>query len=216
MSDRGTIRTFPVIFAAPSGAGKTTIARELSTRRRDVEFSISATTRPARRTERDGVDYFFHTEEEFRRMIAEGELLEWAEVHGYLYGTPRRNLVQARDRHHFLLLDIDVQGSRQVKDVVPDAVSIFVLPPDGAELAQRLIGRGSEDGEVRRHRLLAAREELNAAAEFDYVVVNDNLAAAVGSVETILEAEALRIFRRVDLQEEVRSLISDVDRVLGR
>jgi guanylate kinase len=208
------IRTFPVIFAAPSGAGKTTIARELISRRDDVEFSISATTRPPRAKEREGVDYFFRSSDEFRQMITRGELLEWAEVHGHLYGTPRDNLVQARDRHHFLLLDIDVQGSRQVKEAVPEAISIFVLPPGGGELARRLVGRGSEDEGVRRRRLRAAREELSAAAEFDFLIVNEDLARAVGAVEEILDSESLRSARCVDLARHVDGLIAEVDEVL--
>ena len=213
-SDRLVPRTFPVIFAAPSGAGKTTIARELGERRSDVAFSISATTRPPRPGERDGVDYHFRSEADFRAMIADGSLLEWAEVHGQLYGTPRANLEQARARRHFLLLDIDVQGSRQVKQLVPDAVSIFVLPPSGTELARRLIDRGSEDFERRRRRLLAAREELTSATEFDFVVLNDDLTAAVDAVDSILRSEILRRSRLPDLEGYVGSLIRDVDAVL--
>ena len=205
---------FPVIFAAPSGAGKTSIAHALRAARQDVEFSISATTRPPRPGERDGVDYFFHSEEEFRRMIDAGELLEWAVVHGNLYGTPRRNLDGAAGRGHHLLLDIDVQGSRLVRGQVPDAVSIFVLPPSGTELARRLIGRGSETGEVRRKRLTAAREELLAAAEFDYVVVNDSLDHAVETVGTILAAERQRISRIPALQAFVAGLVAEVDQHL--
>jgi guanylate kinase len=206
--------TFPVIFAAPSGAGKTTIAHELAIRRPDVEFSISATTRKPRPNERDGVDYHFRTEEEFRNMIARGELLEWAEVHGHLYGTPGSNLERARERRHFLLLDIDVQGSRQIKGVVPEAVSIFVLPPSGTELARRLIDRGSEDPVRRTRRLRAAREEIVAAVEFDYVIVNDDLSAAVHEVEGILLAECRRASRLPELQAKVDRLIHDVDLVL--
>jgi guanylate kinase len=179
-----------------------------------VEFSISATTRPPRSGEQEGVDYHFRDEPAFRRMISEGELLEWAEVHGNLYGTPRANLELARSRSHYLLLDIDVQGSRQVKSSVPDAVSIFVLPPSGRELARRLIGRGSEDRAVQRRRLLAARAELSAALEFDYVLVNDDLAASVASVERILAVESLRTARIADLEERVQRLIAGVDEVL--
>ncbi|MEX2584473.1 MAG: guanylate kinase [Gemmatimonadota bacterium] len=208
------IRTFPVIFAAPSGAGKTSIARALATRRKDVEFSISATTRSVRPGESDGIDYFFRSHAEFRAMIDAGELLEWAEVHGNLYGTPRLNLERARDRHHFLLLDIDVQGSRQIKQAVPESVSIFVLPPSGEELAERLVGRGSEDDSVRRTRLVAARAELGAASEFDFVVVNENLVAAVDAVERIIDAEAFRSSRCEVLESHLETLIRGVDRVL--
>lgn len=202
---------FPVIFAAPSGAGKTSIARALAERREDVEFSISATTRGPRGYERNGVDYFFRTEDEFRRMIDSGELLEWAQVHGNYYGTPRRNLAEASSRGRFLLLDIDVQGSRQVKRAVSDAVSIFVLPPSGAELARRLAGRGSEAPEVRNRRLQAAREEIRAAAEFDYVIMNDSLEESVNVVEAVLAAERQRAGRMKDLDRVVDLLCQEVD-----
>jgi guanylate kinase len=206
---------FPVIFAAPSGAGKTSIARALRERRDDVVFSISATTRPPRRYERDGVDYFYHDEPGFRRMIAAGELLEWAEVHGNLYGTPGRNLEDAQANGQHLILDIDVQGSRQVREKVPDAISIFVLPPSGTELVRRLVGRGSEDGAVQRRRLIAARDEIAAAAEFDYVIVNHALDQAVLAVEAILAAESRCSRRLPGLNGFVRRLGEEVDEYLG-
>jgi len=207
---------FPLILAAPSGAGKTTIAREMASRRSDMEFSISATTRPPRPGERDGVDYHFRKEDEFRRMIGRGELLEWAEVHGCHYGTPVSNLEGARKRGHYLLLDIDVQGSRQIKHAVPHAVSIFLLPPSSEELARRLIGRGSEDLERRTGRLHAARNEIETAAEFDYVIVNEEVDASVKAVEAILIAEGLRSTRLGDtLARQVEWLIQGVDEVLS-
>lgn len=213
---RLTGEMFPVIFAAPSGAGKTSIARALHRSRDDVEFSISATTRAPRRNEKHGVDYFFHTEEEFRRMIDAGELLEWAVVHGNLYGTPRRNLETAAKRGRHLMLDIDVQGSRQVRTRIPEAVSIFVLPPSGRELASRLTGRNSETAEVRMRRLAAARQELLAAQEFDYAIVNDDLERAVQAVGTILSAERHRITRITGLPGFLESLVAEVDEHLAR
>jgi guanylate kinase len=206
--------TFPLIFAAPSGAGKTTIAHEIGARRNDIEFSISVTTRSPRAQERDGVDYHFLSEAEFHSLIETGALLEWAEVHGRLYGTPRANLEEARSRRHFLLLDIDVQGSRQVKRAVPDAVSIFVLPPSGAELTRRLVRRASEDAEVRSRRLLTARSEIAAASEFDYVIVNDDLEKAVAQVEAILAAESARVERLTALPEFAAALAREIDVIL--
>ena len=206
--------TFPVIFAAPSGAGKTTIARRIRERRSDIEFSISVTTRPARAGERDGVDYHFRDENEFRAMISAGALLEWAEVHGCLYGTPRRNLEDARTKRHFLLLDIDVQGSRQVRASVPEAVSIFVLPPSGRELAKRLIGRASEDAAVQRRRLLNARSEISVAPEFDYVIINDDVDESVDLVEAILNAESARVGRLTHLAEFAGKLVDEIDSIL--
>lgn len=204
-------RPFPVIFAAPSGAGKTSIAQTLRARRDDVAFSISATTRPARAYERDGVDYHFRSEAEFRRMIEAGELLEWAHVHGNYYGTPRRNLEEALARGQYLVLDIDVQGSRQVRSLVPEAVSIFVLPPTGVELAKRLAGRGSEAAEVRARRLRAAREEIAAVTEFDYVIVNHDVEGSVEAVERILAAESMRTRRIPALTGSVDRLCREVD-----
>lgn len=202
---------FPIIFAAPSGAGKTSIARGLRHRRNDVIFSVSATTRPPRAGERNGVDYHFLSEPDFRRMAADGDLLEWAEVHGNLYGTPRRNLQDAVAANSHLVLDIDVQGSRQIRQAVPDAVSIFVLPPSGNELARRLLGRGSEPEEDRRRRLRAARAEITAVAEFEYVIVNDDLDKAVDAVEHIIAAESVRTRRLSVLSDAVARLCAGVD-----
>lgn len=204
-------RPFPVIFAAPSGAGKTSIAQALRARRVDIAFSISATTRPPRAYERDGVDYHFRSEEEFRRMIDAGELLEWARVHDNYYGTPRQNLDDALAAGRYLILDIDVQGSRQVRRLVPDAVSIFVLPPSGVELARRLVGRGSEDAAVRARRLRAARDEIAAVTEFDYVLVNEDVERSVDAVEGILAAESHRARRIPSLAESVDRLCGEVD-----
>lgn len=208
-------RPFPVVFAAPSGAGKTSIAQALRARREDVCFSVSATTRAPRSYERDGVDYFFRSEQDFRKMIEAGELLEWANVHGNYYGTPRQNLDDALASGQYLILDIDVQGSRQVKSLVADAVAIFVLPPSGEELARRLVGRGSEEPAVRERRLRAAREEIRSVSEFDYVIVNRDVEESVDIVERILAAEAQRTRRVPVLSEAVRNLCAEVDRCLG-
>ena len=215
MSQAPRNRTFPVIFAAPSGAGKTSIARALRERRDDVLFSISATTRPPREGEQDGVDYYFHDEADFQRMIEAGELLEWAVVHGNHYGTPRRNLEKALAREQYLILDIDVQGSRQIRQLVPDAVSIFVLPPSGEELAHRLAGRGSESSALRARRLRAARDEIAAVHEFDYVIVNDEMERVVAAVEGILLSESRRVARIQDLPGLVGRLSREVDEYLA-
>jgi guanylate kinase len=207
-------RTFPVIFAAPSGAGKTTIAQRLMEQRGDMRFSVSMTTRSPRRYEREGTHYFFVSEAEFRRQVEADELLEWAEVHGNLYGTPRRNLAEAVAQGRYLILDIDIQGARQVRHAVADAVSIFVLPPDGAELARRLIGRGSEDPDVQQRRLRNALREIEAAAEFDYVLVNDSVENSVRQVDAILRAEATRTRRVLDLEADLAALNEGIRRRL--
>jgi guanylate kinase len=203
-------RTFPVILSAPSGGGKTTIARMLGARRGDIAFSVSATTRAPRHYEADGRDYWFVPEDEFLRMVVEGELVEWARVHGNLYGTPRANLDRAVAEGKYLVLDIDIQGARQVRKRVPEAVLVFILPPSGSVLADRLLGRGSEDREALRRRLSNAGEEIEAAAEFDYVVTNQDLEATVDAVEAILAAESRRASRLPGLADEVRRLRAEV------
>jgi guanylate kinase len=207
-------RTFPLVLSAPSGAGKTSIARKLRERRDDVVFSVSATTRPPRPSERDGVDYHFVEEPAFRRMIDAGELIEWAEVHGNLYGTPRRNVDEARVAGRFLLLDIDVQGAEQIRRSVPEAVLVFVLPPSGEALVERLTGRGTEGPERVARRLRNARDELRAAGAFHHVVMNDDLDAAVRDVERIMEGREKEV-RAVGVRDwRVGRLLEEIERHL--
>ena len=206
--------TFPLIFAAPSGAGKTTIARELDRRRTDTVFSVSATTRPPRPHECDGIDYHFMSESAFRRMMEAGELAEWAEVHGDLYGTPLRNFAEARAGGRHLILDIDIEGAGNVRRTVPEAVAVFVLPPSGAELVKRLVGRGSESSGSVARRLRRARRELEKALEFDYVVVNEELERSIAAVEAILAAEAARPPRMRGLAGSLSRIGNEVDGML--
>ena len=208
MAARLEARPFPLVLAGPSGSGKTTVGRALE-RRGHVRFSVSATTRPRRTEEEDGVDYRFLGREEFRELVEQGELLEWAEVHGHLYGTPRDALREAGEEGRHLLLDIDVQGTRSVRRQVPGTVAIFLLPPDGTRIVRRLLGRGSEDPEELRRRLRAAEEELLAVGAFDYVVVNDVLEEAVDTVEAILRAEERRIERLGDGVEEMAAALNE-------
>ena len=183
--------SFPIVLAGPSGSGKTTVVRELLARRGDVRFSVSATSRQPRSGERQGVHYTFLERAEFEARLDRGELIEWAEVHGDLYGTPRANLDKARTDGVHLLLDIDVQGARAVKRAVAEAVTVFLLPPAGAWL-DRLRARGSEDLEALARRLRSAAVELEAADEFEYVIVNDELEDTVDRVAAIIDAEESR------------------------
>ena len=208
-------RTCPVVLSAPSGAGKTTIAKALVEGSEDVVFSVSATTRPARDHEVDGVDYRFLSEPKFRAMIEADEFVEWAQVHGHLYGTSRKALQEALDDGRFLILDIDVQGAMQMRQRVPDVVLVFVIPPSADALVERLTERGTEgEGTVAR-RIENARSELEQASQFDYIVVNDDLEQAIDEVRSIVSAESRRTDRAIDLRNEIRQLQGRIDRILA-
>jgi guanylate kinase len=184
------------ILSAPSGAGKTTIYRAALKAIADLEFSISLTTRTRREGEADGIDYSFVSEEEFKRRQSSGELAEWARVFESSYGTPRAPLDAAVKSGGDILLDIDIQGARQIRKIYPrDAVSIFVLPPTLEELAGRLRGRATEEESKIQHRLQKAREEAEAYPEYDYLIVNAEIAKSVAQLETIVNAERLKVGR---------------------
>jgi guanylate kinase len=185
---RGSI----IVISAPSGSGKSTLVQRLLARVPGLRFSISYTTRPPRRGEKHGRDYFFVSRREFRRMIAARELVEWATVFGHLYGTSRRQLREAQEAGQDILLDIDVQGQRQVRRRLPEAVSIFALPPSFRELERRLRHRHSDTPEVITRRLNDARQEVRHWPEYDYLVVNDRLSKATRALQAIVEAACLR------------------------
>lgn len=186
MADR---RGFPLLVAAPSGAGKTTLCRALVDRDPGIVHSISCTTRKPRPGERDGDHYHFLSPKEFRRMAEAGEFLESAEYGGNNYGTRAATLQAALDQGLDVLLEIEIQGARQVRERRPDARLVFLLPPSLEELERRLRGRGTDDDDVIERRLAIAREEIQAAAWFDWVVVNDDLEQAIAAVQAILAAE---------------------------
>jgi guanylate kinase len=202
------------VLAAPSGAGKTSIARKLVESSPEFVFSVSVTTRARRQGERDGVDYRFVDRGAFDQMVREEALCEWAEVHGNFYGTPRAALEEAVARGEHVVLDIDVQGARQLRKGVPDALLIFVFPPSAEVLVDRLTGRNTEASAEVARRLRNARAELAAASEFDYVVVNDQLDAAVQQVREIVRAEAHRTGRARDLPGEVERTRDVIDRIV--
>ncbi len=179
----------PVVLAAPSGTGKTTLAHRLVAGAGRYVFSVSATTRDPRAGDVDGTDYHFVDRTGFEAMVAGGEFVEWAEVHGRLYGTPRAELERAAARGEHVVLDIDVQGARQIKAKVPDAKLVFVLPPDVDTLMARLTGRGSETPATVARRLRTSLQELQAVEDFDYVVVNDDLERCLDEIRDIVSGK---------------------------
>ena len=171
-----------LVLAGPSGVGKSSVVAGLRAALPELLFSVSATTRPARPGEVDGRDYRFVTRDEFDALIGRGDLLEWAEVHGGLQrsGTPREPVERALAEGRPVLVEVDLQGARSVKRVLPESVTVFVAPPSMEELARRLTDRGTDTPEQRQRRLRTAIEEMDAQDEFDEVVVNDDLQAVIG------------------------------------
>jgi guanylate kinase len=205
------VNPFPIILSAPSGGGKTTIARELLKRRRDVGYSISCTTRPARPDEIEGRDYYFLSTIEFERRREAGEFAESAEVHGNLYGTLRSEIERVLDGGRHVVMDIDVQGAEQLRRVYPLSVTVFVLPPSGEVLLERLRSRKTESpGEVVR-RLHSALQELQAVDRYEYVVVNDDLECSVQRASSIIDAEVVSRERVAGLKHQVQQLIERLE-----
>lgn len=197
-------KNFLVVISSPSGGGKSTIVSALLERVPATRLSVSYTTRPPRSHEINGKDYTFIRQDEFERLRERGEFLEWAEVFGYLYGTSRRVVEEILTAGCDVILDIDVQGAAQIRQVVPDAVSIFILPPSFSVLRQRLISRGTETPTALERRLQIARQEVLRYTEFDYVVINDDLEEACAAVETIVRAERQKRLRR---EEEAQTIL---------
>ena len=177
-----------IIISGPSGVGKSTITGQLVARRPDTYLSISMTTRPQARTEQNGREYWFVSRDEFHKRMEEGALLEYAEVFGNLYGTPRDKTEEALDAGQTVILEIDVQGARQIKEIYPQATTIFILPPSPKVLAERMTHRGRDSGEVAARRLGGASGEIAAAWQhYDNMVVNDDLEQAIGEILRIID-----------------------------
>jgi guanylate kinase len=188
MTNRNDGKGRVVIVSGPSGVGKSTICKEIVRRLDYIYLSISVTTRPKSKAEIDGQDYWFISEEDFQRRIDNGLLLEYAEVFGHLYGTPKDKTEEALKAGKVVILEIDVQGAIKTKAVYPDAVTIFILPPSAKELAERLSHRGRDSGEVAEERLNGASAEIAAAWQhYKYMVINEDLQQAVDECVQIIE-----------------------------
>jgi guanylate kinase len=205
------VSPFPVILSAPSGGGKTTIARALLARRPDLGYSVSSTTRAPRPTEVAGRDYYFLTRAEFIAARERGEFAESAEVHGNLYGTRRSEVERVLAGGQHVVMDIDVQGAVQFKRSFPQTVTIFILPPSAEVLLDRLRARKTESPAQLAARLQSALQELQQVDEYEYVIVNDDLERAVASVESIVDAEVVSRERVKNLRQQVGLLIQRLE-----
>lgn len=201
MSDEPIARlrdaAFPIVISGPSGAGKTVLCRRLCSAFSWTTRAVTYTTRPPRGGEREGESYFFCTEGSFREELNRDGFAEWAEVHGHLYGTPRRWLDHKLRDGFCVVLNIDVQGGLKLRAGYPDALLIFLLPPSWEQLERRLRRRGTDPPEEIARRLAAARQELEALPRYDYVIVNNSLPAASGELFSIVRAERARVRRRL-------------------
>ena len=204
------------IISAPSGSGKSTLVNKVRDRVPNLDFSISYTTRKPRGAEQNGREYFFVTRQQFEEMIRNNEFLEHADVFGDYYGTARRFLRKAESDAKDLLLDIDVQGAAQIKSKLPDAVSIFILPPTRTELERRLRERGQNSEEVIQRRLKAAKREIENYQKYDYILVNDRLEESVDALEAILLSERLRRAKQTDPTLSARAEMCRLEKVCER
>lgn len=206
---------FPLILSAPSGGGKTTIAKRLLAGRSDVGYSVSCTTRAARDGELHGRDYYFLSPEQFEAARTAGEFAEWAEVHGWMYGTLRAEVQRVLVEGRHVVMDIDVQGARLFARAFPEAVLVFVLPPSAEVLIERLTARQSESRQQLQVRMRNALEELAAVDQYEYVIVNDDLDDAVRTVSAVIDAEATRRVRNPDVASRVGGIMTVLLRETG-
>ncbi len=197
-----------IVISAPSGTGKTTLVNKLMKEIPTLEFSISCTTRKARPGEVEGKDYYFLSLENFEQKIENGELLEWAEVYGNFYGTPKDKVMEALQKGRDILLDIDTQGALQVKKNYPEAILIFILPPSLKELEYRLRKRATDDAETIEKRLIVARKEISLASKYDYMIVNDRIETAFEKLKSIITAERWKTER---IKKHLNEVTSDTE-----
>jgi guanylate kinase len=204
------VKPFLLVLSSPSGGGKTSIAKSLLQARDDLGYSVSATTRPRREGEREGADYYFLSRQEFMRRVEAGEFLEWATYAGNLYGTLRSEIDRIFARGRTAVLDVEIEGARQIRASFPNSLHLFVLPPSAEVLVSRLAGRNTEPAAVVRERITRAADELAAVAEYDYAIFNEDLVLAVAQVAAILDAEAWRVARQEGLALFIERLRRDV------
>ena len=198
-----TAKGLMISVSGPSGVGKGTIINEIRNLFPDCKHSISVTTRAPRGEEKDGVEYYFRTKEEFEKLLEEGEILEYDKYVDNYYGTPATPLIEKSNSGYDVLLDITIAGSLALKNKFPQAVTIFILPPSFEKLEERLKGRGTESDELVTKRLAKAREEVLSAEKFDYVVVNDDLQTAVDNIVSIIKAEKCRYDRQSGIEKNL-------------
>lgn len=184
-----------LVVSGPSGAGKGTICKALLNKNDQIKLSVSATTRKPRNGEVHGVNYFFIEKEEFTKMIENGEFLEYAQIYDNFYGTPKAAIIECLEKGQDVILEIEMQGARQIKEVYPEGVFIFVLPPSLEELKSRIVGRGTETQEEIEKRFSCAFEEINQIVNYDYFIVNEDIEKSVSDVEAIICAEKNKVTR---------------------
>lgn len=198
---------FIVAITAPSGTGKTTVIRKLVERDSRLGYSVSATTRPSREAEVHGSDYFFFSEQEFDEKLEKGLFAEWAEVHGYRYGTLKTQIEEILKQGGYVMMDVDVQGARNLREIYPDGIFIYLIPPSMKELKARLSRRGTEDEASFEQRLEDAVTEIKCLKSFDYLVINDELEKTVDEIAWIIRSERLKVERISDLTKKIRDYL---------
>lgn len=184
-----------LVVSGPSGAGKGTICKALLNKNDQIKLSVSATTRKPRNGEVHGVNYFFIEKEEFSKMVENGEFLEYAQIYDNFYGTPKAAIIECLEKGQDVILEIEMQGARQIKEVYPEGVFIFVLPPSLEELKSRIVGRGTETQEEIEKRFSCAFEEINQIVNYDYFIVNEDIEKSVNDVEAIILSEKNKVTR---------------------
>ena len=207
------MKPVPIILSSPSGGGKTTIAKRLLQVRKDIGYSVSCTTRPPREGEVEGRDYYFRTRQEFERGVKAGEFAESADVHGHLYGTLRSEIERVLGSGRHVIMDIDVQGAKQLEAVFPDSMLVFILPPSAEVLIARLEARKTENTKSFIRRLRSAKEELKAIDLYPYLVVNHEVDAAVKDVSRIIDGKG-DTSSRAGLEQKVAELVAGIDRAI--